>query len=158
KEPLVLPSRLPQLLVNGTVGIAVGISTIIPPHNLGEVIDASMHLADHPDATIEDLMQFVKGPDFPTGGAIYDRREITQAYATGKGSIVMRAQAAIEDDRIIVREIPYLVNKAMLLTKIAEGVKTKKIEGIRDLRDESDKDGIRIVIELKRDAYPKKVL
>lgn len=163
QEPKVLPSALPQFLINGTVGIAVGMATNVPPHNLREVCDATIHLIDTPDAAVEDLMNFVKGPDFPTGGAIYDRREIQQAYATGKGSIVTRATAAIEEDKsggsqIIVRQIPYLVNKAMLLIKIAEAVKTKRLEGIRDLRDESDKDGIRIVIDLKKDAYPKKVL
>lgn len=163
QEPSVLPSRIPQFLLNGTVGIAVGMATNVPPHNLKEVCDAAVHLIDHPKATVEDLMEFVKGPDFPTGAAIYDRKEILQAYATGKGSIVMRGIAVIEEDakgghKIIVREIPYLVNKANLITRIAEGVKAGRIEGIRDLRDESDKDGIRIVFELKRDAYPKKVL
>jgi DNA gyrase subunit A len=163
QEPVVLPSRLPQFLINGTVGIAVGMATNVPPHNLGEVCQASMHLIDHPKATVEDLLKFVQGPDFPTGGAIYNRQEIKQAYATGKGSIVMRALATIEESdkgnyRIIVREIPYLVNKAHLITKIAEGVKKNRLEGIRDLRDESDKRGIRIMIELKKDAYPKKVL
>lgn len=162
-EPVVLPSRLPQFLVNGTVGIAVGMATNVPPHNISEVAKAAIHLIDHPEATVEDLVKFVQGPDFPTGGAIYNKQEILQAYATGKGSIVTRALADIEEDakgghRIIVREIPYLVNKSALLTKIAEGVKSGRLEGIRDLRDESDKDGVRIVIELKRDAYPKKVL
>lgn len=163
QEPTVLPAKLPQFLVNGTLGIAVGMATNVPPHNLTEVCDASIHLVEHPDATVEDLMQFVKGPDFPTGAAIYNKQEILQAYATGKGSIVTRALADIEEDdrgshRIIVREIPYLVNKSTLLTKIADGVKEKRLEGIRDLRDESDKDGVRIVIELKKDAYPRKVL
>lgn len=163
KEPVVLPGKIPQFLLNGTVGIAVGMATNVPPHNLREICEASMHLIDNPEATIEDLMKFVKGPDFPTGGAIYNKKEILQAYATGKGSIVTRALADIEEDkkgahRIIVREIPYLVNKATLITKIAEGVKSGRLEGIRDLRDESDKDGVRIVIELKKDAYPKKVL
>lgn len=158
QEPSVLPSRIPQFLVNGTVGIAVGMATNVPPHNLGEVCQALIHLIDNPDAVVEDLVAFVKGPDFPTGAAIYNKKEILQAYATGKGSIVTRALADIEDDRIIVREIPYLVNKSTLLTKIAEGVKSDRLQGIRDLRDESDKDGVRIVIELKRDAYPKKVL
>lgn len=163
QEPSVLPSRIPQFLLNGTVGIAVGMATNVPPHNLREVCEAAAHLAANPDATVEDLMKFVKGPDFPTGASIYDRREILQAYATGKGSIVMRAIASIEEDkkgshRIIVHEIPYLVNKAALITRIADGVKAGRIDGIRDLRDESDKDGIRIVFELKRDAYPKKVL
>lgn len=163
KEPTVLPSRLPQLLLNGTVGIAVGMATNIPPHNLTELCLASTHLIDNPEATVEDLMQFVKGPDFPTGGAIYDRKEITAAYATGRGSIVMRAIASIEENKsgytqILVHELPYMVNKAALITRIAEHVKDKKLEGIRDLRDESDKEGIRIMIELKKDAYPKKVL
>lgn len=163
REPVVLPSAVPHLLVNGTLGIAVGMATNIPPHNLGEICDAASHLIDHPEAAVEDLMQFVQGPDFPTGGAIYNRQEILQAYISGKGSIVMRALAAIEERqnstfRIIVTEIPYLVNKATLITKIAEAVKSKRLEGIKDLRDESDKDGIRIVIELKKDAYPKKVL
>ncbi|HBE89728.1 MAG TPA: DNA gyrase subunit A [Candidatus Andersenbacteria bacterium] len=162
-EPVVLPSALPNFIINGTLGIAVGMATTVPPHNLTEVCDAAIHLIDHPNATVEDLIQFVKGPDFPTGGAIYDQHEILRAYATGKGSIVTRALADIEEDkgqafRIIVREIPYLVNKSVLVAKIAESVKTKKIEGIRDLRDESDKDGVRIVIELKKDAYPRKVL
>ncbi|MBI1833249.1 MAG: DNA gyrase subunit A [Candidatus Andersenbacteria bacterium] len=163
KEPTVLPSKIPQFLINGTIGIAVGMATNVPPHNLREVCDAARYLADNPDATVEDLMKFVKGPDFPTGASIYNRREIIQAYATGKGSIVMRAIADIEEDakgahKIIVREIPYLVNKAALITRIADGVKAGRLEGIRDLRDESDKDGIRIVIELKKDAFPRKVL
>lgn len=170
QEPVVLPSRLPQLLLNGTVGIAVGMATNVPPHNLKEIVEALMYLIDHPRASVEDLMKFIPGPDFPTGAAIYNKRDILQAYATGKGSIVTRALADIEEEdrglptgrqgghRIIIREIPYLVNKSALLTKIAEGVKADRLTGIRDLRDESDKDGIRIVIELKRDAYPKKVL
>lgn len=163
KEPAVLPSRLPQFLVNGTVGIAVGMATNVPPHNIAEVCQAATHLIDHPNATVEDLLEFVKGPDFPTGAAVYNKKEILQAYATGKGSIVTRALADIEEDkrgagRIVVREIPYLVNKAALIGKIADGVKAGRLEGIRDLRDESDKDGIRIVVELKKDAYPKKVL
>ncbi len=162
EEPLVLPAKLPQLLLNGTVGIAVGMATNIPPHNLREVCAALIHIIDHPKASIEDLMKHIPGPDFPTGAAIYNKREILQTYATGKGSIVTRAVTEIEEEgsghRIIVREIPYLVNKAALITRIAEGVKEGRLAGIRDLRDESDKDGIRIVIELKRDAYPKKVL
>lgn len=162
QEPVVLPSRLPQFLLNGTVGIAVGMATNVPPHNLTEICRGLIHLVENPDATVQDIMQFVKGPDFPTGGAIYNKKDILQAYATGKGSIVTRALADIEEDknghRIIVREIPYLVNKAALITRIADGVKAGRLIGIRDLRDESDKDGVRIVIELKRDAYPKKVL
>lgn len=162
QEPRVLPAKLPNFLLNGTVGIAVGMATSVPPHNLTEVIDATTHLIDHPDATIDDLMEFVKGPDFPTGGIIYNIQDIKAAYATGKGSIVARAKAEIIEAKsgfqIIVHEIPYAVNKATILERIAELVHEKKIEGIRDLRDESNKDGVRIVIELKRDAYPKKVL
>lgn len=163
KEPNVLPAKLPNLLINGTVGIAVGMATNIPPHNLGEVLDATIHLIDQPSAAVENLLQFVKGPDFPTGGHIFDREAIKQAYATGKGSIVVRGVAEIVevkhgDFRIIVSEIPYQVNKAQLITHIAELVQAKKLEGIKDLRDESDKSGVRIVVELKRDAYPKKVL
>ncbi len=163
KEPTVLPTKVPQLLLNGTVGIAVGMATSIPPHNLTELVDGITHLIDHPKATVTDLMEFVKGPDFPTGASIYDIREITQAYATGRGKIVMRATADLQEQKngtfnIIITEIPYQVNKATLIEKIAELVQNKRLEGIRDLRDESDKDGIRIVIELKKDAYPKKVL
>lgn len=162
KEPTVLPALLPNLLINGTVGIAVGMATSIPPHNLGEVCDAATHLIDHPDATVDDLLKFVQGPDFPTGATIFDAQEIRQAYATGKGSIVARADAEIMDDakgtRIVVTSIPYAVNKASLLEKIAELVQDKKVEGIRDLRDESSRGDVRIVIDLKKDAYPKKVL
>lgn len=163
QEPVVLPSAIPQFLVNGTVGIAVGMATNVPPHNLKEVCLAAIHLIDTPKATVQDLMKFVQGPDFPTGGAIYNKKDILQAFATGKGGIVTRAIADIEEGkagafRIIVTEIPYLVNKSQLIAKIAENVKADRIQGIRDLRDESDKDGIRIVVELKRDAYPKKVL
>jgi DNA gyrase subunit A len=163
QEPMVFPSALPNLLANGTVGIAVGMATNIPPHNLGELVDALIHLAAQPHATVEDLLHFVKGPDFPTGGYVYGAQDIAQAYASGKGAFVTRAKAEIEERksgefRIIVTEIPYQVNKSSLLEEIAAGVKEKRLEGIRDLRDESDKDGIRVVIELKRDAYPKKVL
>lgn len=163
EEPTVLPAKLPNLLLNGSVGIAVGMATNIPPHNLLELCDAIEHLVDNPDATVGDLMKFVKGPDFPTGGIIYDRKDIERAYTTGRGGIVMRAQTEIVEDkggkyRIIVNEIPYQVNKATLLEKIASLVQEKKIDGIRDLRDESSKEGVRIVIELKKDAYPKKVL
>jgi DNA gyrase subunit A len=161
-EPSVLPATLPNLLLNGTVGIAVGMATSIPPHNLGEVIDAIVHLSEHPDATVEDLLQFVQGPDFPTGATIFDKKAISAAYMTGKGSIVARAKAEIIEDAkghtIIVTEIPYAVNKSTLIEKIAALVTQKKILGIRDLRDESSKEGVRIVIELKRDAYPRKVL
>ena len=162
-EPLVLPAKLPNLLLNGSVGIAVGMATNIPPHNLTELIDGTTYLIDNPDASVDDLMQFVKGPDFPTGATIYNINEIRAAYATGKGAIVMRANAEIVEAkggafRIIIDEIPYQVNKATLLEKIADLVKDKKLDGIRDLRDESDKDGVRIVVDLKKDAYPKKVL
>ncbi len=163
KEPKVLPSKLPNLLLNGTMGIAVGMATNIPPHNLGELCDGLTHLIDNPDCTVADLFEFVKGPDFPTGGLIFDKKEIMQAYVTGRGGIVMQAKADIEEEksgqfRIIVREIPYQVNKAALLEKIAELVNDKKLEGIRDIRDESSRGEVRIVIELKKDAYPKKVL
>lgn len=162
KEPKTLPSKLPNLLLAGTVGIAVGMATSIPPHNLSELIDGIIHLIDNPDASIGDLMQFIQGPDFPTGGIIYNINDIRTAYATGKGSIVMRAKADIVESkggfRILVSEVPYQVNKANLLEHIATLVKDKKLDGIRDLRDESDRDGVRIVVELKKDAYPKKVL
>ena len=162
KEPKVLPAKLPNLLLNGTLGIAVGMATNIPPHNLTELFDAILHLIDNPDASVDDLMEFVKGPDMPTGAIAYDVSAIKQAYATGRGGIVFRARTEIEEHkkafRIIVSEIPYQVNKANLLQKIAELVREKKIDGIKDLRDESNKDGLRIVIELKKDAYPKKVL
>ena len=163
KEPKVLPAKLPNTLLNGTVGIAVGMATNIPPHNLGEIIDGVIELIDHPKSTVEDLMQHVKGPDFPTGGIIFNRKEITQMYATGKGSIVMRAKTNITESKkgqfqIIVNEIPFQVNKATLVEKIADLVKNKKIDGIKDLRDESDRDGVRVVIDLKKEAFPKKIL
>ncbi|OGH69903.1 MAG: DNA gyrase subunit A [Candidatus Magasanikbacteria bacterium RIFCSPHIGHO2_02_FULL_51_14] len=163
KEPRVLPSTLPNLLLNGSMGIAVGMATNIPPHNLGELCLGIAHLIDTPKATIEELMEYVKGPDFPTGGTIYNVKDILAAYATGRGGIVLRGKTEIVEAkdgkfRIIVGEIPYQVNKARLIEKIAELVQEKKIEGISDLRDESNKDGVRIVIELKKDAYPKKVL
>jgi DNA gyrase subunit A len=163
KEPAVLPAKLPNLLLNGTMGIAVGMATNIPPHNLQELADAIEHLADNPEASTEDLLQFVKGPDFPTGGIIYNKKDITTAYATGKGGIVLRGKAEIKEQKsgsfmIVISEIPYQVNKADLVEKIADLVKDKKIDGIKALRDESDKDGVRIVIELKKDCYPKKIL
>jgi DNA gyrase subunit A len=197
-EPVWLPTVIPNLLLNGAQGIAVGMATQIPPHNLGEVCDALIYMIEHPAkpepkkevteevlkpedklgqsveelkqetyyqsaATVEDLMQFIKGPDFPTGASIYDQTEFLAAYATGKGRIVMRAKAEIEETRggrfdIIVTELPYQVNKAVLIAKIADLVKDKKIEGISDLRDESDRRGMRIVVELKRDAKPQSVL
>jgi DNA gyrase subunit A len=163
EEPKVLPTKLPNLIVNGTLGIAVGMATNIPPHNLTEVCDALTFLLDQPEATIDDLMQFVQGPDFPTGGIIYNINDIRQVYATGRGGILTRAKTEIVEDakgnfRILVHEIPYQVNKATLLEKIALLVREKKIEGIKDLWDESTSAGVRIVVELKRDAFPKKVL
>ena len=162
-EPGVLPARFPNLLVNGAGGIAVGMATNIPPHNLAETIDGALALMDKPDMSVEELMEYIPGPDFPTGGAILGRAGIRAAYATGRGSIIMRSKTAIETLRkdreaIIVTEIPYQVNKATLIEKIAELVREKKIEGISDLRDESDRDGMRIVIELKRDAVADVVL
>ena len=162
-EPTVLPAEYPNLLVNGASGIAVGMATNIPPHNLGEVIDACLAYLDNPDITIEGLMKYVQGPDFPTGGHILGRAGIRQAYHTGRGSVIVRASAAIEEIRrdreaIVVTEIPYQVNKSRMLERIAELVQEKKIEGIRDLRDESDRDGVRVVIELKNDAIGEVVL
>lgn len=163
KEPVFLPAVLPNLLINGTSGIAVGMATNIPPHNLNEIIDATVHLMKNPEASVEDLMEFVKGPDFPTGAQIFDITEIIAAYATGRGKIMMRAKADIEETKsgrfqIVVTEIPYQVNKATLVTRIAELVKDKKLDGISDLRDESDRKGMRIVVELKKDSRPKSVL
>ncbi len=163
KEPEVLPAKLPNLLLNGGVGIAVGMATSIPPHNLRELIGAIQCLIKNPDASIDDLMEFVKGPDFPTGGVIYDIREIKAAFATGKGKIVMRGEAEISELKngqfvIIITSVPYQVNKASMIERMAELVRDKKIEGIKDIRDESNKDGVRIVIELKKDTYPKKIL
>ncbi|HEY1015684.1 MAG TPA: DNA gyrase subunit A [Herpetosiphonaceae bacterium] len=163
QEPTVLPSRLPHLLLNGAAGIAVGMATNIPPHNLGELCDGAMHLIDNPDATIEDLMKFIPGPDFPTGGSILGTEGIANAYSSGRGRILLRAKAHIEEAargayHIVVTELPYQVNKARLIERIAELVKEKKIEGIRDVRDESDRSGIRMVVILKQDAQPKKVL
>ncbi len=163
QEPTVLPTKLPQLLLNGTTGIAVGMATSIPPHNLGELVDGIIYLSETPEATIDDLMNYIKGPDFPTGGLVYNVEDIKKAFATGRGGMVMRAKTEIIEikggkNAIIVNEIPYQVNKAKLITKIAELVRDKKVAGITDIRDESNKDGIRVVIELKRDAYPKKIL
>jgi DNA gyrase subunit A len=164
QEPQVLPAKLPNLLLNGTMGIAVGMSTEIPPHNLRELTGAINCLIANPEATVEDLCKFVKGPDFPTGGIIYNQKDIETVYGTGKGGIVMRGVAEIVESKgdkfqIIISEIPYQVNKATLVEKIAELVTEKKIEGIRDLRDESDREkSVRIVVDLKKDAYPKKVL
>ena len=162
-EPVVLPARFPNLLVNGAGGIAVGMATNIPPHNLGEVIDGLLALMDKPDITLDELLEHIPGPDFPTGGSILGRAGIRAAYATGRGSIIMRAKVAVEELRkdreaLIVNEIPYQVNKATLIERIAELVREKRVEGISDLRDESDRDGMRIVIEIKRDAVADVVL
>lgn len=162
QEPAVLPSKIPNLLINGSMGIAVGMATNIPPHNIGEVLDALVHLTSNPDADVKDLMQFVKGPDFPTGGSLYNEKDVLSAYATGRGPVITRGTAEIVEGKrgqqIIITEIPYQVNKAEMIIKIADLVKEKKLEGIRDIRDESDRRGMRVVIELKQDAFPKKVL
>lgn len=163
KEPSVLPSRYPNLLVNGSNGIAVGMATSIPPHNLGETIDATVHLIDNPECSVEDLMNYVKGPDFPTSAIIMGKENIAEAYRTGRGKVKVRSRAIIEElpkgrQQIVVTEIPYQVNKARLVERIAELVKEKKLEGISDLRDESNRNGMRIVIELKRDANANIVL
>lgn len=165
KEPVVLPSRIPNLLVNGSSGIAVGMATNIPPHNLGEVIDGVCYVIDHPEADLDDLCAIIKGPDFPTGGIVMGRAGIRAAYATGRGKIKVRARCEIEDmpgssgrERIIVTEIPYMVNKARLVESIANQVRDKRIEGISDVRDESSREGLRIVIECKRDANAQVVL
>lgn len=163
KEPSVLPSRFPNLLVNGSMGIAVGMTTNIPPHNLTEVIDAINLLIENPEAGLDEIMECIKGPDFPTGGIIMGRVGIRQAYYTGRGRAIVRARAEIEEHRdnrfrIVVTELPYMVNKARLIENIANLVKDKRIEGISDLRDESDRDGMRMVVELKRDANPQVVL
>ena len=164
QEPVVLPAKLPNLLLNGQIGIAVGMATNIPPHNLGELVDAIIHIIEHrDDTTLDDLLQYVKGPDFPTGGIVYGGAPLRQAYATGRGGITIRAVADIEESRkgrhqIVVTEMPYAVNKATLIERIADLVKEKKITSISDLRDESARGQVRVVIELKKDAYPKKVL
>ncbi len=156
KEPQVLPSRLPNLLVNGASGIAVGMATNIPPHNLTEIVHGLFHLIENPDSEIEDLMEHISGPDFPTGGIIYGRQGIVDAYKTGRGRVIVRARVHIEEvkdrERIVITEIPYQVNKSKLIENIAELVREKRVEGISDLRDESDRDGMRVVVELKRDA------
>ena len=163
QEPVVLPATLPNLLINGSSGIAVGMATNMPPHNISEAVDAAIFLIDNPDALVKQLNKIVTGPDFPTGGIICGRQGIVDAYNTGRGKIIVRAKANIErqkgnKDRIIISEIPYQVNKARLIESIAELVSTKKIDGITDLRDESDKEGIRIVIELRRDVEPQIIL
>lgn len=163
QEPVVLPAKVPNLLLNGQIGIAVGMATNIPPHNLGELVDATVELIDNEEATIDDLLKHVKGPDFPTGATVYGGAPMKQAYQTGRGSVMMRAVADIEETKkgrhqIVVSEIPYGVNKAALIEKIAELVKDKKLTGISDLRDESARGQVRVVVELKKDAYPKKLL
>jgi DNA gyrase subunit A len=163
QEPEVLPARLPNLLLNGQVGIAVGMATNIPPHNLSELVDATIEQIDNPEATLDDLIKHVKGPDFPTGGVVYGKESIRSAFATGRGGVVVRGVADIQEGakgrhQIIITEIPYAVNKAGLVEKIAELVQTKKLSGISDIRDESSRGTVRVVVDLKRDAYPKKLL
>jgi DNA gyrase subunit A len=163
KEPSVLPAKLPNLLLNGTVGIAVGMATNIPPHNFNELSSAVLHLLDNPEATVDDLLKFVQGPDFPTGGIVYNKEVIKQAYLTGRGSVMIRGKADIEEMssgryHIRISEIPYQVNKSTMIEKMAYLVTEKIIQGISDIRDESDRDGIRVIIELKKDAYPQKIL
>lgn len=163
KEPVVLPSRFPNLLVNGSSGIAVGMATNIPPHNLNEVIDGTIALIDNPDMPLDEILGYIKGPDFPTGGIILGKSGIREAYATGRGKVITRSKTDIEDmgggkSRIVVTEIPYMVNKSRLIERIAELVRDKRIEGISDIRDESDRDGMRIVIETKRDENPEIIL
>ncbi len=163
QEPKVLPAKIPHLLLNGAMGIAVGMATNIPPHSLGEIVDATIHLINKPKASSDDLMEFIQGPDFPTGGIIYDKKAINESYATGKGSITTRGVAEIKEAErgrhvIEITEIPYQVNKSELIIKIAELITEKRIQGIRDIRDESDRSGLSIVIELKQDVPPQKIL
>lgn len=158
QEPVVLPAKLPNLLLNGSMGIAVGMATNIPPHNLNEVADAIIYYLDHPKTDSESLMNYIKGPDFPTGGVIYGKKNIMAAYLSGRGSITVRARTEVEDNKIIVTQVPYQVDVAQLLVKIADLVTNKKIEGIKDIRNETDKEGMRLVIELKKDAVAQKIL
>lgn len=163
QEPKVLPAAFPNLLANGSVGIAVGMATNIPPHNLNELLDATVHLIDNPEASVDDLLEYIKGPDFPTGGLVYASKVLKEAYQTGRGSIIMRARAEIEETKsgrhhIRIWEIPYQVNKENLIIKMAKLVSDKVIQGVSDIRDESDREGIRIIIEIKRDGYPQKIL
>ncbi|HUD81458.1 MAG TPA: DNA gyrase subunit A [Patescibacteria group bacterium] len=163
QEPTVLPAKLPNLLLNGQLGIAVGMATNIPPHNLRELVDATIYQIDHKDASLDDLLKFVKGPDFPTGGIVFGKEPLRTAYATGRGGVVVRGVAEVTEDnkgrsQIIITEIPYAVNKATLIEKIADLYKEKRIAGINDIRDESSRGEVRIVIDLKKDAYPKKLL
>lgn len=161
QEPTLLPARVPNLLLNGTLGIAVGMASNIPPHNLGEVVAATIHILENPDATTDDLVQFVKGPDFPTGGLAFNKKDIYTAYASGRGGVVCRGEAEIVEDKsisqIIITSIPYRVNKSDLITKIADLVSNKKLEGIKGLRDEST-DEIRVVIDVKPSAHPQSIL
>jgi DNA gyrase subunit A len=163
-EPMVLPARYPNLLVNGSGGIAVGMATNVPPHNLREVLDATVHLIHHPEASVVDLMRFIPGPDFPTAGLIYGRAGILQAYQTGRGSIVMRARHIVEEvkgaerEQLVFIELPYQVNKARLCAKIGQLIRDKRVEGIKEVRDESDREGMRLVVELKKDVFPQVVL
>ncbi len=163
QEPTVLPAKLPNLLLNGQLGIAVGMATNIPPHNLSELIDAEVHVIENPEATLDDLLEHIKGPDFPTGGVIYGKESIRTAYATGRGGVVTRGVAEVVEGakgkhQIVITEIPYALNKETLLLKIADLVRDKKLTGISDLRDETARGKVRIVIDLKKDAYPKKLL
>ncbi len=163
KEPAILPSRIPNLLINGSSGIAVGMATNIPPHNLAEVIDGLVYLIDHPEATVQDLMRFIPGPDFPTGGFILGQEGVRAAYETGRGTVVMQGRASIEKGpggraHIVITELPYQVNKARLVERIAELIREKKIDGVSDLRDESDRTGMRVVLELRREANPRVIL
>lgn len=163
KEPSVLPARLPNLLLNGQMGIAVGMATNIPPHNLSEIVDATITLIDNPESTLDDLLEHIKGPDFPTGGVVYGRESIRTAFATGRGGVVVRGVAEIEEgakgrQRIVITEVPYTVGPSSLLVKVADLVRDKKISGISDVRDESSRGDVRLVIDLKKDAYPKKLL
>lgn len=166
QEPMVLPTRIPNLLLNGVMGIAVGMATNIPPHNLREVVDALLFLLKHEnpsEVTIENLMDFIHGPDFPTGGIIYNKKDILEAYSRGRGSIILRGRADIEEGKngrelIVITEVPYQLNKKEFVEKIADLVMEKIIVGVADIRDESNKEGVRIVVELKRDAFPKKIL
>src|SRR6201990_21075 len=163
QEPVVLPSRIPNLLVNGAGGIAVGMATNIPPHNLGEIVDACLAVVDNPDLPLEDLLDIVPGPDFPTGGEIIGRSGARQALMTGRGSVIVRGIASVEEIRkdreaIVITALPYQVNKANLVERIADLVREKRLEGIADIRDESDRQGMRVVVELKRDASPEVLL
>lgn len=160
KEPTVLPSRFPNLLVNGSIGIAVGMATNIPPHNLSEVVDGTIYLMDNPDASLAEIMQFIRGPDFPTSAIIYGKNGILEAYKTGRGRVMVRSRAEVDEDnhRIIVTEIPYMVNKSQLIEAMADKVRDKTIEGVTDIRDESGRDGMRIVIEYRRDANGQVIL